>query len=502
MKIRNILFYLFTLSSLAFRLTVCSEEKLQTIKNIMATMDEATAQKILHGFHKHQQSSNHDDDLSSLSSYGDATISYETDLNDIQPMPEQMHQYSSELHASLADFEFNLDGSVNNHRSTIQKILTTELSHEETKKYDQKKFRNDLISKSFGITAICAALKSGAIMTDFLDSHQKRMFGIDDAIIAKTIWTTVVPSLVTGITGFLAWRQVDYWLHAEERSRFTIIEHELKAFEASVKKDMAGELARRDRDLTTKLALKDKEATDRQKAIYVYVDRNIHTTETELKNQLEALSHHHKTQISSMQELLADATRENKEKLDDMTRESKEKNEETIRLINNALASSEKTHAELATMLTTVTNLKQNNSEMKVKLAEMGPVVQKVYLATQNIIQGQKTPTANIVVKKSTPQDLLATIHIPADDNDGDDASMVAQATPRNMLAQVNALSSSANSVFKKNNKKSNASTNITSIVAAQKSGIAPNASDPSNAAPQGHFLDFLNPLFHSQNTK
>ena len=482
MKIRNILFYLFALTSLVSGVATCSDLDLQALNNIMATMDEATAQEILDGFHEYQQQCAEKKNAIFDDLYAGTQASHDIELNDIAPGYKNKRRYRSDLEAHFADFEFD---------SPTPSTMDTE-HDEQTKKQDQKNMRNSMISRGFGIATICAAINAPAILKLLSNAPEKRVFGIDDVLIAKTIWTTAVPGIVTAITGIFAWRQVDYWLHAEERSRFTLIEHELHTFETSMKRDFAADISKLERDIYTKFASKDKESADRQKVMYQYVDRNIHAIEVELKNQVGALSRHCETQSAFVQKLIKD-----------VSYGMQEKNEATTKLVMNAQASIEKARTEIANIHTTIGDLKQNNIEMKAALAKMNPTLQKVYQATQNIIQTQRNLPAPQATQSISPRSALAGLHIPQggnlydsdddDDDNGNENGAASNQTSTNLAAQVAALSQASDAMFKKNNKNNAAPKNV-----AARSATAAS----SNAAPQGRLLDFLNPLFHHQDTE
>lgn len=100
---------------------------------------------------------------------------------------------------------------------------------EQDEKIKQNLVYKNIVSGGVGVTSLGASIYVGKVTESLLKS-EKRVFGFDDllaASAAQSIWQAVIPTAFTAIVGYLAWRQVDYYLHAEERARLAIMQDKM-----------------------------------------------------------------------------------------------------------------------------------------------------------------------------------------------------------------------------------------------------------------------------------
>jgi len=340
MKNPGSLIYFFSFALLNFQPISSSdlpELNKQSINQIMNKMDEKTAQQILDRYHSYQKKMNTQD----------AT---------------------------------NLDGLFDQFESKI-----TPLSQKAIAQHNKQQ-RNKLLSRSFGAAAIYASLNSQKIIDGLLNAQPKRVFIIDDLIAAgaaKSVWNTIVPSLVTGITCFFAWRQVDYYLHAEERSRFAILEHELHTDFNGIRAEVKKQFAARDKDFL-----------GRQKAIYQYIDKQFNAAHEQIEHEIKTLSAHCEREDLHLKELFKS-----------LSQDHDNRNEITTKLISHVHESIENTGEEIAGVLEKIKEMQKNNHKMQSKLKEMSPMMIR-------ILQGIDTHNAN----PHNSHDELLSITIPSED--------------------------------------------------------------------------------------
>lgn len=112
------------------------------------------------------------------------------------------------------------------------------------KKFEQEKIKQNLaykniVSGGIGITSLGASIYVGKVTESLLKS-EKRVFGFDDllaASAAQSIWQAVIPTAFTAIVGYIAWRQVDYYLHAEERARLAIMQDKMDSADKRITRE-------------------------------------------------------------------------------------------------------------------------------------------------------------------------------------------------------------------------------------------------------------------------
>lgn len=345
MKNQSSFIYFFSFALLSFQSISSSnlpELNRQSIDLIMDKMDEKTAQQILDGFHGIQSVS--------------------------QQALESIKQ------SELEDLFDNLEAKI------------TPLSQEALKKHSQLQRKNKMLSQGFGIAAVYTTLNSEKIVNALSGAQPKRVFVIDDLIAAgaaKSVWNAIMPSLVTGATCYLAWRQVDYYLHAEERSRFAILEHELHTDFNGIRAEVKKQFAARDKDFL-----------GRQKAIYQYIDKQFNATHTQIEHEIKTLSAHCEREDIHLKELFRS-----------LSQDHDKRNEVTTKLISHAHESIENTGEEIAGVLEKIKELQKNNLEMQNKLKQMSPMMCR-------ILQGIDVHNT----KPHSTREQLLSITIPSED--------------------------------------------------------------------------------------
>lgn len=112
------------------------------------------------------------------------------------------------------------------------------------KKLEQKKLEHQLVYKNIvagglGITSLAASIYVGKVTESLLKS-EKRVFGFDDllaASAAQSAWQAIVPTAFTALIGYVAWRQLDYYLHAEERARLAIMQNKMDSADKRITRE-------------------------------------------------------------------------------------------------------------------------------------------------------------------------------------------------------------------------------------------------------------------------
>jgi len=266
--------------------------------------------------------------------------------------------------------ESELDKALNKMSSNL-----TPLSEAALAQHTQKNYRNSLISQGFGVATVCAALHTNKAIDGLLGSDPHRLFGVDDlaaAGIAQVAFKAIAPSLLAAITGYLAWRQVDYYLHAEERSRFAILKHEITTDFSEIKKSIKKELATRDKDIN-----------EQRKKIYQYVDKHMDESNAQFSEHLADLSKHCDKQHVFIKDLFRKLTSEQNTKNADQDKQTRD----TRKLIKDAQANLVKTHLEIEGVISSIHDLKDNNKSMQSSIQKMTPAMERILTTVQSIKQ-------------------------------------------------------------------------------------------------------------------
>lgn len=345
----------------------------QNIDLILNKMDENTAQQILNEFQRHQQ--------------------------------EKSGQDTNNLDCLFNQFENKI----------------TPLSQKAIAQHNKQQ-RNKLLSRSFGAAAIYATLNSQKIIDGLSNAQPKRIFIIDDLIAAgaaQSVWNAIIPSLVTGITCFFAWRQVDYYLHAEERSRFAILEHELHTDFNGIRAEVKKQFAARDKDFL-----------NRQKALYQYIDKQFNATHAQIEHEIKTLSTHCEREDLHLKELFKS-----------LSQDHDNRNEITTKLISHAHESIENTGEEIAGVLEKIKEMQKNNREMQSTLKAMSPMMIR-------ILQGIDTHNAN----PHNTRDELLSITIPSEN----ELEHKTQTPPANQVRSIASQLLKIAAPFTSNSKKTN----------------------------------------------
>lgn len=272
----------------------------------------------------------------------------------------------------------DIDEIFNQHKQNV----IASLQQNELEKSTLENIQRDVISGSAGVIAATSCLCVTKILEN-MSKSQKRIFIIDDLMAAGAANATLqafLPTAFAAVAGIVAWRQVDYYLHAEERSHFVVLEHKFENAFKEIKQNVAKEFAAR-----------DKKYTGEYKKIFKYVDDSTHKIVQNLEHELAFLQKHQSEQADLIQDIKNDVH---------------ENNEHVQERIIRAQQSSEKAVIKITQLQGTIAEYKQNYSQMTATFQKMHPLVMAMYTD---------------MTKGTTHKD-LTTIHIPQSANsDADD---------------------------------------------------------------------------------
>lgn len=222
-------------------------------------------------------------------------------------------------------------------------------------KNPQENMYNDFISGSLGVVTAGTCLYAGKFL-EHASKSQKRIFIIDDLMAAGAANATlqaILPTAFAAVAGIVAWRQVDYYLHAEERSHFVVLEHKFENAFKEIKQDVAKEFAAR-----------DKKYTGEYKKIFKYVDDSTHKIVQNLEHELATLQKHQSEQADLIQDIKNDVH---------------ENNEHLQERIIRAQQYSETAATKITELQGTIAEYKQNYAAMTATFQKMHPLVMAMH---------------------------------------------------------------------------------------------------------------------------
>jgi hypothetical protein len=273
----------------------------------------------------------------------------------------------------------DIDEIFNQHKQNVLNCL----KQDESEKSNLGNIPKNLLSGSAGVIAATSCLCATKILESMSES-QKRIFIIDDLMAAGAANATlqaILPTAFALIAGIFTYRQIDYYLHAEERSHFVVLEHKFENAFKEIKQNVIKEFAAR-----------DKKYTGEYKKIFKYVDDSSHKIVQNLEHELASLQKHQSEQADLIQDIKNDVH---------------ENNDHLQERIIRAQQSSEKAVIKITELQGTIAEYKQNYTTMTATFQKIHPLVMAMH--------------AKMMTPSNSHQQLMS-IQIPQSENsDADD---------------------------------------------------------------------------------
>ena len=352
MKTKNALFFFLVLVAVTFQSIVSSE------RDIIQQTKINERFSFMHPIQEENDSDN--SDMSSMNSIESINKSVDKKISlnskkENRPILEQILSSKDNPEKNVADmFE--------KHELNLRDICIPHESNEDIKKCNKRKMQTTLLSAGIGAIIMGTSLNAKRISNAFLQKAEpeKRLFVIDDlmaASAAQSIAQVAIPTILAGILGYTVWRQVDFYLHAEERSHFVVLESRFTTAFTDIKRDVAKQFEKN-----------NAERKAQYLEIHQFIDKSISTIEKKLEAEIK-----HLRDIEDQQEQLMKSIIEKNHEDKVAVNERIHANSENMR----------KAIHEIAGLQETITALKENTAKLTTNVKSMMPLVSNI----NNIVQ-------------------------------------------------------------------------------------------------------------------